>query len=68
MKPGDRVRFDHMGAVHMGTVIDVVGHVVAQTMHKSVSIKSEGFALPVIINLTLFSNRVALLGEEDGDR
>jgi hypothetical protein len=56
-----------MGVSKVGTIVEVVEHMMSGQVHQSVKIKSDGFAAVVSINLTLFPRRVRLIEEKDSE-
>jgi len=64
LKIGDSVKFDYMGASKVGTIVEMVEHLVCGQSHQSIKIKAEGFATVVTINLTLFPQWVRLIEEK----
>ena len=64
MKIGDRVKFDHMGKEHAGTVMAVTSSNGEPLSHNIVRVLSDGHISQVTINTTLFPKRV----RKDEDR
>ena len=58
MKPGDRIKFDHMGKEHLGVVLEVTASSGKTLSHNIVRVKSDDHVSPVVINTTLFPTRI----------
>lgn len=58
LKEGDRVKFDHMGEEHSGTIMSVSSTAIGSRLHKIVRVKSNKHKLHVTINITLFPTRI----------
>ncbi len=63
MKPGDKVKFDNMGNVYEGVVLEVTHTSYGRARHNVVRVKSENHRLDVSINVTLFPGRVRKIEE-----
>lgn len=58
MKIGDRIKFDYMGKEHLGVVLDVTSSNGNMLSHDVIHVKSDDHVSSLVINATLFPERI----------